>query len=172
LKGKETHIKCDLFEWCNAILLGTFYEKNRSNLHEFSIFHKFITGLNMKLKIFIVTLIIPLVCYASNTSRETLLQEVSGVTDDDIDNAKNNLQSLSLFDAFALTVYNTEILKIGSESYFQAVMRKRQAFGSFLPYLALQGNYVIPTSIKGTSPAGSSGISTGVSLYGRQNIIT
>ena len=126
----------------------------------------------MKLKFLIITLIIPLICFASNTSRETLLQEVSGITDSDIDNAKNNLQSLSLFDAFALTVYNTEILKIGSESYFQAVQRKRQAFGSFLPYLALQGNYVLPTSIKGSSPAGSSGLSTGVSLYGRQNIIT
>jgi outer membrane protein len=125
----------------------------------------------MKLKIFIIILIIPLICFASDT-RESLLKEVSGITDADITNAKNNLQSLSLFDAFALTVYNTEDLKIGSESYFQAIERKRQAFGNFLPYLSFQGNYVIPTSIKGSSPASSSGLSTGISLYGRQNILT
>ncbi|MCL2156282.1 MAG: TolC family protein [Leptospirales bacterium] len=97
---------------------------------------------------------------------------MSGITDDDIANAKNNLQSLSLFDAFALTVYNTEDLKIGSESYFQAIEKKRQAFGNFLPYLSFQGNYVLPTSIKGSAPASSSGTSTGISLYGRQNIMT
>ena len=128
--------------------------------------------MNMKLKIFIIILIMPLICFASDNSRENLLKEVSGITDADITNAKNNLQSLSLFDSFALTVYNTEELKIGSESYFQAIERKRQAFGSFLPYLALQGNYVIPTSIEGSRPASSSGTSTGVSVYGRQNILT
>ena len=128
----------------------------------------------MKLKIFIIILIlaIPLICFASDNSRESILKEVSGITDADISKAKNNLQSLSLFDAFALTVYNTEDLKIGSESYFQAVERKRQAFGNFLPYLAFQGNYVVPTSIMGSRPAASSGISTGISLYGRQNILT
>ena len=128
--------------------------------------------LNVKLKIFIIILIMPLICFASDSSRESLLKDVSGITDDDIANAKNNLQSLSLFDAFALTVYNTEVLKIGSESYFQAIERKRQAFGSFLPYLSIQGNYVIPTSIQGSRPASNSGTSTGVSLYGRQNIFT
>ena len=131
----------------------------------------FVQGLNMKLKIFII-LIIPLICFASDASRETLLGEVSGITDVDIDNAKNNLQELSLFDAFALAVYNTEDLKIGSESYFQAIERRRQTFGNFLPFLAFQGNYVLPTSIKGSAPVSSSGLSSGISLYGRQNILT
>ena len=133
---------------------------------------EFMIILNMKIKIFIIILIMPLICFASDTSRDSLLKEVSGITDADISNAKNNLQSLSLFDAFALTVYNTEDLKIGSESYFQAIEKKRQAFGSFLPYLSVQGNYVIPTSIKGSAPALASGLSTGISLYGRQNILT
>jgi len=114
----------------------------------------------------------PLICFASDNSREKLLKEVSGITDADIANAKNNLLNLSLFDAFVLTIYNTEDIKIGSESYFQAIERKRQAFGNFLPYLAVQGNYVIPTSIQGSRPASNSGLSTGVSLYGRQNIFT
>ena len=128
--------------------------------------------LNMKLKIFVIMLIMSLICFASNNSRDTLLKEISGITDADIANAKNNLQSLSLFDAFALTVYNTEDLKIGSESYFQTIERKRQTFGNFLPFLAFQGNYVLPTSIKGSAPAANSGLSTGISLYGRQNILS
>jgi len=125
----------------------------------------------MKLKSFIIILIMPLICFALDASRETLLKEVSGIADDDIANAKNNLQKMSLFDAFALTIYNTEDLKIGSESYFQAIERKRQAFGNFLPYLAFQGNYVLPTSIKGSAPVTNSGLSTGLSLYARQNIL-
>ena len=125
----------------------------------------------MRLKIFIAVLIMPVVCFALDTSRETLLKEVSGIMDADIDNAKNNLQKLSLFDAFALAIYNTEDLKIGSESYFQAIERKKQTFGSFLPFLSLQGNYVFPTSIKGSAPAGNSGLSSGLSLYARQNIL-
>ena len=127
---------------------------------------------NIKLKICIMLLIAPLTCFALNTSRDTILKEVSGITDADIANAKNNLQSLSLFDAFALTVYNTEDLKIGSESYFQTIERKRQSFGNFLPYLAFQGNYVLPTSIKGSAPVSSSGLSTGISLYARQNLLS
>ena len=126
----------------------------------------------MKFRVFVIILTMPLVCLASDNSRETLLREVSGITDVDIANAKSNLQELSLFDAFALAVYNTEDLKIGSESYFQAIERKRQNFGNFLPYLAFQGNYVLPTSIKGSAPVSSSGLSSGISLYGRQNILS
>ncbi len=108
---------------------------------------------------------------AQSVTESGILKNASGIGDDDVKSADSRT-TLTLFDSYARAVYNTERLKIDGESYLQAKSRLDQAFGSFLPYLSLQGMYVLPRSIRSSGPAGSSGSSTGVSLYARQNIFT
>jgi len=117
-------------------------------------------------------LFFPDIYSADNSNVEAeILRSVSGINNDDI-KAANSKTELTLFNAYAKAVYNTERLKISGESYFQASARKDQAFGAFLPYVSLQGMYVIPKSITSTAPASNNGSSTGVSVYARQNLFT
>ncbi len=121
--------------------------------------------------LFIIMFISDLYSVTNYDSESQLLRASSGINEDDI-KIVNGKTELSLFDTFAKAVYNTERLKIVGESYFQAKARKDQAFGAFLPYISLQGMYVLPTSLTGSSPAGFSGTNTGISVYARQNILT
>jgi outer membrane protein len=104
-------------------------------------------------------------------SMNDLLKDVSGISDADHREALAT-NRLSLFNAYARAVMDTERLRIGREAFLQAIARKDQSFGVFLPYVSLQGAYILPGTIKSTSVPLAGGSATGLSLYFRQNILT
>ncbi|OHD62862.1 MAG: hypothetical protein A2176_06910 [Spirochaetes bacterium RBG_13_51_14] len=96
-----------------------------------------------------------------------MLQRATGISDDDVKSIANK-KELTLFDAYALAVHNTERLAMEGENSIQAEERKLQAIETFLPYFSIRANKVFP-------PAGTRYISiarSAVSLYLRQPIVT
>ncbi len=89
---------------------------------------------------------IPALHAAAEPSRDavrTMLREVTGITEDDIRSARE-ARELALFDAYALAVFNTEVMAIEGEHSVQARLRKEQAITSFLPTLSLRANKSYP----------------------------
>lgn len=97
-----------------------------------------------------------------------LLREATGVTDEDASRASAR-KSMSLFDAYALSVTATERLAIQGEAALQADAMKQQAFGAFLPYVSLRGTKVFPEN---KSTAAGFAPKSGLYLYARQSLLT
>lgn len=97
-----------------------------------------------------------------------LVMKASGISDGDFTRIAGK-KRLSLFDCYALAVYNTETMKIQEEHSVQAEARRDQAIGAFLPKVSLKAlkpwpgysnNYVTPSQ------------RSNVSLNARQNLFT
>ncbi|MBP7585194.1 MAG: TolC family protein [Spirochaetes bacterium] len=96
------------------------------------------------------------------------LNESTGVTRADVERATAK-KELSLFDAYALTLGGAEKVAITHEDYVQALARRRQAIGSFLPRVSLKAQKMFPDN----DPANrTTYYGTGVNLYARQPILT
>lgn len=139
-------------------------------MNEISVKHNIII-LKHLIKAFIFTAVLfPAVSAFPDTDKD-ILKEASGISESDYREAAASAK-VSLFYAYTRAVIDTERLRIGREAFLQAKARKDQAFAAFLPYISLQGAYILPTTIKGTSIPSSSGSSTGISVYARQNILS
>src|SRR4030042_1797539 len=80
---------------------------------------------------------------AIDQSVKTMLQRATGISDDDVKSIANK-KELTLFDAYALAVHNTERLAMEGENSIQAGERKLQAIETFLPYFSLRANKECP----------------------------
>ena len=96
-----------------------------------------------------------------------MLHRVTGVTDQDVAAARS-AKELSLFDAYALSVFNTETMTIEGENSVQAALLREQAITSFLPQLSLRANKAFPTQKRNYQSLARSA----VSLYARMPIVT
>jgi len=96
-----------------------------------------------------------------------MLYRVTGVTGDDVAAARA-AKELTLFDAYALSVFNTETMAIEGENSVQAALQREQAFTSFIPSLSLKANKAFPEQKRNYTPLKSSA----VSLNARLPIIT
>lgn len=79
----------------------------------------------------------------ANDAVRRMLREVTGVTEGDISAARES-KELSLFNAYALAMFNTEVMAIEGEHTVQAKLRREQAITSFLPTLSLRANKSYP----------------------------
>jgi outer membrane protein TolC len=96
-----------------------------------------------------------------------MLHRVTGVTDQDVASART-AKELSLYDAYALSVFNTETMTIEGENSVQAALQREQAITSFLPRLSLKANKAFPEQKRNYQSLARSA----VSLYGRMPIVT
>ena len=97
-----------------------------------------------------------------------LISETAGVTRADVEKATAK-KSLTLFDAYALTLHGAEKVAITGEDYVQSLARRRQALGAFLPRISLKAQKMFPDNDPQNR---TTYYGTGVNLYGRQPIIT
>ncbi len=97
-----------------------------------------------------------------------LISEATGVTAGDVDKAEGK-KTLTLFDAYALTLGNAEKIAISVEEYAQSLARRWQALGAFLPRVSLKAQKMYPDNEPSNR---TTYYGTGVSLYGRQPIVT
>ncbi len=124
-------------------------------------------------RLIIALLMIPIVLYAVKQARaaddavKKMLHDVTGVNDGDIRSAREG-KEMSLFSAYALAVFNTEVMAIEGEYSIQARLKKEQAITSFLPTLSLRANKSYPVMEENRVSASRSM----VSLVGRQPLIT
>ncbi|HNX57841.1 MAG TPA: TolC family protein [Spirochaetota bacterium] len=100
-----------------------------------------------------------------------MVLEASGVTDDDIKAAESK-KAVSLFDAFALSVRNTEALPIIGENVIQSRSVRNQAIGAYLPKVSLNAARPIPDNNPPSGATGSLPSKTYAYIYARQPIIT
>ena len=96
-----------------------------------------------------------------------MLHRVTGVTDQDVAAARS-AKELSLYDAYALSVFNTETMTIEGENSVQAALLREQAITSFLPQLSLKANKAFPAQKRNYQSLARSA----VSLYARMPIVT
>lgn len=99
---------------------------------------------------------------------DILVRSATGISDQDL-NAALSAPELTLFDAYALSVRNTETFKIEAEKTVQADARKDQAIGGILPKFSLRGNYAFPDASGINAPSTQH---SAINLYGRQPITT
>jgi len=105
---------------------------------------------------------------AGSENLQKIFRDVTGIGPGDLKQALRK-NALTLFDAYVLSLYRAEGLSIAGEDYTQAAARRRQAFGSFLPRISLKAQKIFPEdNVRNQSAVSGSG----VSLYGRQPIIT
>jgi len=113
-------------------------------------------------------LVLPLAfLYAIDEGVMKLLRQATGITADDV-TAASGRKAVTLFDAYALAVHNTERLAIQGESSIQAAERKLQAVESFFPQFSLRANYALPRPRSNYTAIARSA----ASLYLRQPILT
>jgi len=105
---------------------------------------------------------------AGSENLQKIFRDVTGIGPEDLKQASRK-DVLTLFDAYVLSLHRAEGLPIAGEDYMQAVARRRQAIGSFLPRISLKAQKIFPEdNVRNQSVVNGSG----VSLYGRQPIIT
>jgi outer membrane protein len=92
-----------------------------------------------------------------------MLHRVTGVTGDDVA-ASRAAKELALFDAYALSVFNTETMSIEGENSVQAALEREQAVTSFLPRLSLKANKAFPEQKKNWSSLARSAVSLNARL--------
>ncbi len=97
----------------------------------------------------------------------SLLREASGIAEEDARTASGKSE-ISLFDAYALAVKNTERLAIEGEGVVQAGARYAQSIGAFLPRVYFRALQVFPENKDRYGPAPRSS----VSINARQPIFT
>lgn len=102
-----------------------------------------------------------------NAEPDPIIYEVSGITKENISISEMKKQ-ITLFDAYALAVKNTESLPIRREGLRQAQARQYQAIGTVLPRLSLKGS----VALTGDDSIASQSQRSSVSLYAKQSIIT
>ncbi|HNR86771.1 MAG TPA: TolC family protein [Spirochaetota bacterium] len=117
----------------------------------------------------IALLAVSLSAAAMSADQSRLIRRASGVPEEDSAGAAP-LRSLGLYDLYALAVRNTERMKIEAENVEQAIARKNQAIGSFLPRVSLRAAKVFPEDAETLSSFAT--IRTGVYLIARQPIFT
>jgi outer membrane protein TolC len=128
---------------------------------------------NKKPSLLIITgMLISILCailslHALDETVKKMLRKATGISDEDVKSASGK-KEITLFDAYALAVRNTERLAIEGENSIQAEERKLQAIESFLPYFSIRGNYAL------TRPDTKyiNIVRSTASLYLRQPIIT
>lgn len=96
-----------------------------------------------------------------------LLREASGIAEEDATIASGKSE-ISLFDAYALAVKNTERLAIEGENVVQASARYAQSIGAFLPRVYFRALKVFPENKDRYGPTPR----TSVSINARQPIFT
>lgn len=111
--------------------------------------------------------VLPWPAQAAGKEIGPLLREASGIAEEDARNASGK-RELSLFDAYALAVKNTERLAIEGETSIQADARYAQAIGAFLPRVYLRALKVLPENKDRYGPVPR----TSVSINARQSIFT
>ncbi len=104
---------------------------------------------------------------AGDDNAATLILDAGGITEGDV-KAAALAESLTLFNAYVLALSGGETPAMAAQDYVQALARRRQAIGSFLPRISLKAQKIFPTDAQ----TGSVQYSTGVNLYGRQPIFT
>lgn len=92
-----------------------------------------------------------------------MLHRVTGITEDDVAAARA-AKELALFDAFALSVFNTETMTIEGENSVQAALQREQAITSFLPRLSLKANKAFPEQKKNYTSLARSAVSLNARL--------
>ncbi len=97
----------------------------------------------------------------------SLLLDAGGITEGDVKSAVK-AESLTLFDAYVLALSGGETPAMAAQDYVQALARRRQAIGAFLPRISLKAQKIFPSDAQ----TGSAQYATGVNLYGRQPIFT
>lgn len=118
--------------------------------------------------LFITLLPFPVQVRAGSGDLQKIFRDVTGTGPSDLREASGK-GVLTLFDAYILSLHRGEGLSIAGEDFMQASARRRQAFGSFLPRISLKAQKIFPEdNVRNQSVVNGSG----VSLYGRQPIIT
>ncbi len=115
----------------------------------------------------LATLCIATALYAIDEDVKKMLRQATGITDEDVAAAERK-EKLTLFDAFALAVRNTERLAIEGEYSMQAKAKRDQAIDMFLPYVSLRANMAYPWYNSRYTALSRSA----VGLYARQPIFT
>ncbi len=108
------------------------------------------------------------VLYSGDRQFDNLVRSATGISDQDLQEALSSTE-LTLFDAYALSVRNTETFKMECEKTIQAEARRDQAIGGVLPKFSLKGNYGFPNATSVYSPAGQH---SNINLYGKLPIST
>ena len=119
----------------------------------------------------IFTAVILLTCPGFPDNSNDILKTASGINIQDYREAAST-DKITLFYAYTRAVMDTERLSINKKAFLQASAKKDQAFAAFLPYISLQGAYILPSSIRSTSIPTYSGSSTGISVYAKQTILS
>jgi outer membrane protein len=96
-----------------------------------------------------------------------MVGRATGISDDDLKTAREK-KGITLYDAYALAVYNTERMAMEGENSVQARARREHAVTAFLPRLSLKANRAIP----GLSTRYLTSTRSMVSLYARLPIVT
>jgi outer membrane protein len=112
--------------------------------------------------------LLPCVVLHADDDVRAMILSASGVTEDDISSAALKT-SISLYDAFALSVRYTEKLPIAGENVIQADSQHSQAIGSYLPNVTLNAAKPILNNSSTTGPIASKAYAY---LYVRQPIIS
>jgi outer membrane protein len=102
-----------------------------------------------------------------SASVKKMLHRVTGVSEEDV-SAARAAKELTLFDAYALSIFNTETMTIEGENSVQAALQREQAITSFLPRLSLKANKAFPEQKRNYQSLARSA----VSLYARMPIVT
>jgi len=107
----------------------------------------------------------------ADDSVNAMVLSASGVSESDISTAAGKT-SVSLYDAFALSIRYTEKLPIAGENVIQADEVRSQAIGSYLPKISLNAAKPFPDNNPPTGATGPLPSRAYAYLYGRQPIIT
>jgi outer membrane protein len=118
--------------------------------------------------VFITALPVPNPAAAGQDDLNKIFRNVTGISPEDVKSSSGK-SVLTLYDAYVLSLHRGEGLAIAGEDFMQAAARRRQAFGSFLPKISLKAQKIFPEdNVRNQSIVSGSG----VSLYGRQPIVT
>ncbi len=122
----------------------------------------------LKFLFLIISISLASVLYSGDRQFDNLVRSATGISDQDLQAALSSPE-LTLFDAYALSVRNTETFKMECEKTIQAEARRDQAIGGVLPRFSLKGNYAFPDANSIYSPSTQR---SNINLYGKQAITT